>query len=62
VGVLSRRVAVEALVGVATVLQLGLAVFLLVWVPDRNLVSTAPRDQPNTETTAEMEHSVAGPI
>ena len=37
VGVLSRRVAAEALVGVATVLQLGLAVFLLVWVPDRNL-------------------------
>lgn len=37
VGVLARRVAAEALVGVATVLQLGLAVFLLVWIPDRNL-------------------------
>jgi len=37
VGVLSRRLAAEALVGVATVLQLGLAVFLLVWIPDRNL-------------------------
>jgi len=37
VGVLARRVAAEALIGVATVLQLGLAVFLLVWIPDRNL-------------------------
>ena len=33
-----RRVAREALVGVAAVLQLGLLVFLLVWIPDRNLV------------------------
>jgi len=31
-------VAREALVGVASVLQLGLLVFLLVWVPDPNLV------------------------
>jgi len=37
VGVVARRVAAEALVGVATVLQLGLAVFLLVWIPDRHL-------------------------
>ena len=33
-----HRVAREALVGVAAVLQLGLLVFLLVWIPDRNLV------------------------
>ena len=33
-----RRVSREALVGVAAVLQLGLLVFLLVWIPDRNLV------------------------
>jgi len=33
-----RRVARESLVGVAAVLQLGLLVFLLVWIPDRNLV------------------------
>ena len=32
-----RRVSREALVGVAAVLQLGLLVFLLVWIPDRNL-------------------------
>ena len=37
VGVLARRVAAEALVGVAAVLQLCLAVFLLVWIPDDNL-------------------------
>jgi len=33
-----RRVSREALVGVAAVLQLGLLVFLLVCIPDRNLV------------------------
>ena len=33
-----RRVTREALVGVAAVLQLGLLVFLFVWIPDQNLV------------------------
>jgi predicted MFS family arabinose efflux permease len=33
-----QLVAREALVGVASVLQLGLVVFLLVWVPDPNVV------------------------
>ena len=33
-----RRVSREALVGIAAVLQLGLLVFLLVWIPDINLV------------------------
>ena len=33
-----RRVSREALVGIAAVLQLGLLVFLLVCIPDRNLV------------------------
>jgi len=33
-----RRVSREALVGVVAVLQLGLLVFLLVWIPDRYLV------------------------
>lgn len=32
-------VAREALVGVASVLQLGLLVFLYVWVPDGNLIA-----------------------
>jgi hypothetical protein len=37
VGLLARHVVPEAVVGVATVLQLGLVVFLLVWIPDRQL-------------------------
>lgn len=37
VGMLARHVVPEAIVGVAAVLQLGLIVFLLVWVPDQQL-------------------------
>jgi len=33
-----RKVSRDALVGVAAVIQLGLLVFLLVWIPDSNLV------------------------
>ena len=34
VGLLARHVAREAIVGIASVLHLGLVVFLIVWVPD----------------------------
>jgi len=37
VGHVARHVAREAIVGVGTILHLGLMVFLLVWIPDPHL-------------------------
>lgn len=38
IGHVARHVAREAIIGVGTILHLGLMVFLLVWIPDLNLM------------------------
>lgn len=39
VGFAAKHVAREAIVGIGSVLHVGIVVFLLVWIPDRNLVA-----------------------
>jgi len=39
VGLAARHVAREAIIGIAAILHIGLMVFLLVWIPARNLMA-----------------------